>query len=113
MSDRFDPGDLLRVVAESESPGLAQHALVKKLMEIDYLPGREEKIAQLDERIEMLRALEAQLHNRVVTHPDLRDKPPPPVPPPSVAREFMVLTAVRTALEKLAATRVALARRLA
>ncbi len=74
--DRFDLDDLLRGAAEPGSPGLAQHALVKKLMEIDYRPGREEKVAQLDERIETLRALEARLQTLIVTDPDLRDKPP-------------------------------------
>lgn len=110
--DRFDLDSLLQGLAESAPPSHAQQALVKTLMEIDYLPTPAEKVAQIEARIEELRVLEAQLHARIVNHPDLKGKPPPPAPPPSVAREFLVLMAVKTALEKLGETRAALARRL-
>jgi len=80
-------------------------------MHIDYLPTLDGKLAQLDDRIHELQALEAELHAWIVAHPDLAGKPPPPVPPPSVAREFTLLMALKTALEKLGATRAALARR--
>lgn len=110
--DRFDLDSLLQGLAEAETPSRAQQALVKTLMEIDYLPTPVEKVAQIEARIEELRVLEAELHARIVNHPDLKGKPPPPAPPPSVAREFLVVMAVKTALEKLGETRAALARRL-
>lgn len=110
--DRFDLDDLLRGLEGPVLPGRAQQSLVKTLMEIDYLPTPREKVAQLEARIEALRILEAELHARIVDHPDLKGKPPPAAPPPSVAREFLVLMAVKTALEKLSATRAALVRRL-
>jgi len=112
LADRFDLDDLLGGLGEPGSSSLAQQSLVKTLMEINYLPTIAGKIAQLDARIAALRALEVQVHARILNHPDLEGKPPPPAPPPSVAREFLVLMAVKTALEKLGETRAALARRL-
>jgi hypothetical protein len=112
VPDRFDLDDLLRGIADSESPSMAQQALVKTLMAIDYLPTATEKVRQLGDRIELLRAFETQVHARIVSNPELRGRPMPPVPPPSVAGEFQVLMAIHTALQKLGETRAALMRRL-
>ncbi len=110
-STHFDLEDLLARVPQSDPPSVAQQALVRLLMEIDSLPTAAEKIAQLDERIEALQALEGQVRARIIHHPDLKGQPPSPAPPASVAREFMLLMAVQTAIEKLNQTRAALARR--
>lgn len=95
---------------EGVAPGVAKQTLAKMLMEIDYASGVEGKLRQLDARITALLALEREVHARIVGHPALRGGPLPPAPPPEIAREFAVLTATATALDKLTATRAALAR---
>jgi hypothetical protein len=111
--DRFALDDLLVSLAETRPAAVASQSLVKRLMEIDYGLTVEEEIAQIGQRMEALRALEAEVHRRIVTHADLRSDPPPPEPPPSVAREFVLLMAVRMALQKLDEVRAALSKRLA
>jgi len=110
-SAHFDLEDLLARVPQPDPPSVAGQALVRLLMEIDDLPTAAEKIAQLDERIDALRALEGQVRARIIHHSDLKGQSPSPAPPAFVAQEFMLLMAVQTAIEKLGQTRAALARR--
>ncbi|MBM3221833.1 MAG: hypothetical protein FJZ38_24725 [Candidatus Rokubacteria bacterium] len=85
--------------------------LVKKLMDIDWAPDIHDKLAQIEARLDAIRAVEEAARQRIMESPELIGKPLPPVPPPAVIREFTVVMAARTASEKLTATRVALARR--
>ena len=59
-----------------------------------------------------MRAVEDAARERIVSSPELAGKPLPPVPPPAVMREFTLVMAARTAIEKLEATRAALAKRI-
>ena len=102
--------DTLLRLAEGSADG-GQPALVRALMEIDWAPGLEDKLRQIDDRVADLRILAAEVYERIVDHPDVRVSPPPAMPPPAVAREFAVLMALKTALEKLTATRAGLSRR--
>jgi len=90
---------------------VAPRDLVKTLMDIDWGPETEVKIGQIDARLPALRDLEELARRRIIESPVLAGKPLPPVPPPAVLREFTVVMAVRTAIEKLSATREALARK--
>lgn len=89
----------------------APRDLVKTLMEIQWAPDVDTKIAQIDDRLGALHTLEDAARQRIIESPELAGKPLPPVPPPAVLREFTVVMAARTATEKLTATRVALARK--
>jgi hypothetical protein len=100
---------LLRLA--DDSPTGRQPALVKVLLEIEWAPGLEERLRQVDDRVADLRAVAADVHARIVAQPDVRVSPLPATPPPAVAREFALLMAVETALEKLAAIRAGLRRR--
>jgi hypothetical protein len=62
VPDRFELDDLLRGIADSESPSMAQQSLVKTPMAIDYLPTATGKVRQLGDRIELLRAFETEVH---------------------------------------------------
>jgi len=90
---------------------VAPRDLVKTLMDIDWARDTPGKVAQLDERLVAVRAVEDAARERIVTSPELAGKPLPPVPPPAVLREFTLVMAARTAIEKLEATRAALAKR--
>ena len=90
---------------------VAPRDLVKTLMDIEWAPDVDGKLAQIDERLGAVRAVEDAARKRIVESPELVGKPLPPVPPPAVIREFTVVMAARTAIEKLTATRVALARK--
>ena len=90
---------------------IAPRDLVKTFMEIDWSAEVDGKIAQIDARLDALRTVESAARQRIVESPDLAGKPLPPVPPPSVIREFTVVMAARTATEKLTATRAALVRK--
>jgi hypothetical protein len=98
--------DALLVIA-----AVAPRDLVKTLMEIAWAADVDEKIAQIDARLAALRTLEEAARQRIIESPELAGKPLPPVPPPAVLREFSVVMAARTAIEKLTATRVALDRK--
>ena len=104
-AEPFELDDLLVVAAT------APRDLVKTLMEIDWAPEVDGKIAQIDARLTALRALEEDARQRIFTNPALAGKPLPPVPPPAVLREFSVVMAARTATDKLTETRAALARK--
>ena len=91
---------------------VAPRDLVKTLMDIDWAPDTAGKVAQLDERLVAVRAVEDAARERIVSSPELAGKPLPPVPPPAVMREFTLVMAARTAIEKLEATRAALAKRI-
>jgi hypothetical protein len=106
---RDDLDTLLRLAGES--PTGRQPALVGVLMEIEWAPSLEERLRQIDDRVADLRAVAADVSARVVAHPDMGVSPLPVTPPPAVAREFALLMALETALEKLAATRTGLSRR--
>jgi hypothetical protein len=90
---------------------LAPRDLVKTLMEIEWAREVDVKIAQIDARVPALRAVEELARQRIIESPDLAGKPLPPVPPPAVLREFTVVMAARTAIEKLTEARTALARK--
>ena len=90
---------------------VAPRDLVKTLMEIEWAPAVEAKVAQIDERVTAVRAIEEAARQRIFENPELVGKPLPPVPPPAVMREFTLVMAARTAIDKLTATRTALARK--
>ena len=90
---------------------IAPRDLVKTLMEIDWASDTPGKLAQIDARLGAVRSVEDAARTRIVESPELAGKPLPPVPPPAVMREFTVVMAARTAIDKLTATRVALARK--
>jgi hypothetical protein len=90
---------------------VAPRDLVKTRMDIEWAADVDEKIAQIDARLVAERAVEEAARQRIVESPDLVGKPLPPVPPPAVLREFTVVMAARTAVEKLTATRAALTRK--
>jgi hypothetical protein len=90
---------------------VAPRDLVKTLMDIEWAADVDEKIAQIDRRLVAVRAVEEAARRRIVESPDLVGKPLPPMPPPAVLREFTVVMAARTAVEKLTATRAALIRK--
>jgi hypothetical protein len=90
---------------------VAPRDLVKTLMEIDWAPAVDDKVAQIDARLAAVRGVEAAARQRIVESPELGGKPLPPVPPAAVMREFTVVMAARTAIDKLTATRTALARK--
>jgi len=90
---------------------VAPRDLVKTLMDIAWATDLDGKLGQIDARLVELRALEEQARQRIIESPDLVGKPLPPVPPPAVLREFTVVMAARTAIDKLTATREALARK--
>ncbi|MBI1846903.1 MAG: hypothetical protein HY294_10330 [Candidatus Rokubacteria bacterium] len=78
-------------------------------MEIDWAPPVADKLAQIDARVTALRVLEASLRERLLADPAVGSDAA--TPPPSAAAPFAVLVAARTAIERLGATRAALARR--
>ena len=88
---------------------VAPRDLVKTLMAIEWAGDTAGKLAQIDARVAAVRAVEEAVRQRIFESPDLVGKPLPPVPPPAVIREFTVVMAARTAVEKLHATRAALA----
>ena len=90
---------------------VAPRDLVKTLMDIEWAADVPGKVAQIDARLVAVRAVEDTARQRIIESPELAGKPLPPVPPPAVIREFTVVMAARTAVEKLTATRAALARR--
>ena len=90
---------------------VAPRDLVKALMDIDWAPDVHDKLAQIEARLGAIRTVEEAARQRIMESPELVGKPLPPVPPPAVIREFTVVMAARTAIEKLTATRVALARK--
>jgi hypothetical protein len=90
---------------------IAPRDLVKTLMDIEWAADVDDKLAQIDARLVAVRAVEEAVRQRIVESPELVGKPLPPVPPPAVLREFTVVMAARTAIEKLTATRAALARK--
>ena len=90
---------------------LAPRDLVKTLMDIAWAPDVDDKVAQIDARLVAVRAVEETARQRIVESADLVGKPLPPLPPPAVMREFTVVMAARTAIEKLTATRDALMRK--
>jgi len=105
MPDQFELDALLTMAT------IAPRDLVKTLMEIEWAAEVDAKIGQIDARLPALRAIEEQARQRIIESPDLAGKPLPPVPPPAVLREFAVVMAARTAVEKLTETRAALARK--
>ena len=105
MPDHFEMEALLTMAT------VAPRDLVKTLMEIEWAPAVDAKLAQIDARLDALRGVEEVARQRIIESPDLAGKPLPPVPPPAVLREFSVVMAARTAIEKLAETRAALARK--
>jgi len=90
---------------------VAPRDLVKTLMDIAWGPDTAAKIAQIDARVAAVRTVEEAAKQLIVENPALAGKPLPPVPPPAVIREFTVVMAARTAVEKLNATRAALVRK--
>ena len=90
---------------------VAPRDLVKTLMDIEWAAALPDKVAQIDARLVAVRAVEDTARQRIIESPELAGKPLPPVPPPAVIREFTVVMAARTAVEKLTATRAALARK--
>jgi hypothetical protein len=90
---------------------VAPRDLVKTLMDIEWAAAVPDKVAQIDARLVAVRAVEDTARQRIIESPELAGKPLPPVPPPAVIREFTVVMAARTAVEKLTATRAALARK--
>jgi hypothetical protein len=105
MTDHFELDALLAMATA------APRDLVKTLMGIEWAAAVDAKIAQIDARIPALRALEELARQRIVESPELAGKPLPPLPPPAVLREFTLVMAARTAIEKLTETRAALARK--
>jgi len=85
--------------------------LVKTLMEIEWARDTDGKLAQIDARLVAVREVEEAVRQRIVESPALVGKPLPPVPPPAVMREFTIVMAARSAIDKLEATRAALARK--
>jgi hypothetical protein len=104
------PLETLLALAEAEPPHLARQSILQVVMMIDYAGGIAEKVRRLDERLAALRALESEAHARILESPELGGEPPT-VPPLSVEPAFTVLTAVRTAIEKLDAAGAALRRK--
>jgi hypothetical protein len=90
---------------------VAPRDLVKTLMDIDWEAAVDAKVAQIDARLTAVREVEEAARQRIVENPELVGKPLPPVPPPAVMREFTVVMAARTAIDKLTATRTALERK--
>ena len=90
---------------------VAPRELLKMLMAIEWAGDVDARIAQIDARVIAVRAVEEVARQRIIESPDLAGKPLPPVPPPAVLREFAVVMAARTAVEKLTETRAALARK--
>jgi hypothetical protein len=90
---------------------VAPRDLVKTLMDIEWAADVPGKVAQIDARLVAVRAVEDTARQRIIDSPELAGKALPPVPPPAVIREFTVVMAARTAVEKLTATRAALARK--
>ena len=90
---------------------VAPRDLVKTLMEIEWAAAVDAKVAQIDARLAAVRTVEEAARQRIVESPELVGKPLPPVPPPAVMREFTVVMAARTAIDKLTATRSALERK--
>jgi hypothetical protein len=90
---------------------VAPRDLVKTLMDIEWAPAVDDKIAQIDARLVAVRTVEEAARQRIMESAELVGKPLPPVPPPAVLREFTIVMAARTAIDKLTATRAALARR--
>ena len=90
---------------------VAPRDLVKTLMDIEWAAAADAKVAQIDARLVAVRDVEEAARRRIVESPELAGKPLPPVPPPAVMREFTVVMAARTAIEKLTATRAALDRK--
>jgi hypothetical protein len=105
MTDHFELDALLAMAT------VAPRDLVKTLMGIEWAEAVDAKIAQIDARLPALRALEEVARQRIVESPELAGKPLPPLPPPAVLREFTLVMAARTAIEKLTETRAALARK--
>jgi hypothetical protein len=103
-----EPFELEAVLAMAT---IAPRDLVKTLMEIDWAADVGGKLAQIDARLGAVRAIEEVARQRIIDSPELVGKPLPPVPPPAVIREFTVVMAARTAIDKLTATRAALARK--
>lgn len=90
---------------------VAPRDLVKTLMEIEWAADVADKLAQIDARLGAVREVEEGARQRIFENPELVGTPLPPVPPPAVMREFAVVMAARTAIDKLTATRAALARK--
>ena len=90
---------------------VAPRDLVKTLMDIEWAADTDAKLAQIDARLLAVREVEEAVRQRIVDSPALAGKPLPPVPPPAVMREFTIVMAARSALDKLQATRAALARK--
>src|SRR5262245_36753872 len=90
---------------------VAPRDLVKTLMDIEWAAAVDAKVEQIDTRLAAVRAVEEAARQRIVESPELVGKPLPPVPPPAVMREFTVVMAARTAIDKLTATRSALERK--
>jgi hypothetical protein len=104
-SEPFDLNALLTMAT------VAPRDLVKTLMDIQWAAAVDAKVAQIDARLVAVRDVEEAARRRIVESPELAGKPLPPVPPPAVIREFTVVMAARTAIEKLTATRAALDRK--
>jgi hypothetical protein len=104
-SEPFDLNALLTLAT------VAPRDLVKTLMDIEWAAAADAKVAQIDARLVAVRDVEEAARRRIVESPELAGKPLPPVPPPAVMREFTVVMAARTAIEKLTATRAALDRK--
>ena len=105
MTDHFEMDALLAMAT------VAPRDLVKTLMDIEWAGAVDAKIAQIDARLSAVRAVEELARQRIIDSPELAGKPLPPVPPPAVLREFTVVMATRTAIDKLTETRAALARK--
>jgi len=105
IADQFEMDALFAMAT------IAPRDLIKTLMDIEWAGGFDARIAQIDARLTAVRTVEEMARQRIIESPDLAGKPLPPVPPPAVLREFAVVMAARTAVEKLTETRVALARK--
>lgn len=105
VSEPFELDTLLDMATVAPSD------LVKTLMAIEWAEDVDGKIAQIDARLSRVREVEEAARQRIIENPALVGKPLPPVPPPAVIREFTVVMAARRAVEKLEATRIALARK--
>ena len=105
IADQFEMSALLAMAT------VAPRDLVKTLMDIEWAGDVDARIAQIDARVIAVRTVEELARQRIIESPDLAGKPLPPVPPPAVLREFAVVMAARTAVEKLTETRAALARK--
>jgi len=101
--DHFDLEALLVMAT------VAPRDLVKTLMAIEWAPDTAGKLAQIEARVSAIRGVEEAVRRRIIESPDLAGKPLPPMPPPAVMREFTVVMATKTAIEKLQATGLALA----